>query len=347
MEIFIDIIEILVFFIAILFSIAYFTVAERKTLAYMQRRIGPNTVGIYGMLQAFADAIKLLVKEILIPSNTNKIIYILSPCIALLTALLGWLAVPISPITTIEDMQYGILYIFTIGSIGIFGTLLSGWSSNSKYAMIGSIRATVQLISYELVLTTIFIICILLNNTMNISMYIYLQKYIWLLLPLLPLFIMYFISTIAETNRPPFDLVEAESELVAGFFTEYGAGPFVYFFLAEYSNIIIMCTTTTILFLGGYNILLPLQYVLYYIAYYTQYTTIFFTIEGLLYGISFICKIVLCMYTFVWLRATYPRFTYDNLINFCWVVLLPLLFGLIIFIPAILYTFDMLSAYTL
>jgi len=342
MTIILDIIEVLLFLICVLFSVAYLTVAERRTLAYLQRRLGPNAVGYYGLLQAFADAIKLLIKEIIIPKEANGLILVISPIITLITALLGWLVIPVGPALTLGDLDNGILFSLAIGSIGVFGTLLSGWSSNSKYSFLGSIRSTAQLISYELVLTTVYIICLMIASDMNISGLIEIQRIIWLIIPLLPLGLIFFISTIAETNRPPFDLVEAESELVAGFFTEYSASPFVFFFLAEYSNIILMCAATTILFLGGYLYPNVLNYLLHLIFNDYQYSILFNIVEGSLYGASLSLKLIFLMFTFIWVRASFPRFTYDNLLHLCWTIFLPLLFGILLFIPSILYIFDSL-----
>lgn len=335
-----DIIEILIFLVCILFSVAYLTVGERKTLGYFQRRLGPNAVGYYGLLQAFADAVKLLIKEIILPKESNKYILILSPMITLITALIGWVVIPLGPAITLGDLENGILFGLAIGSLGVFGVLLSGWSSNSKYSFMGSIRSTAQLISYELVLTTIYIICIMFVSTLNMTIYIETQRIIWLVIPLFPLFIIFFISTVAETNRPPFDLVEAESELVAGFFTEYSASPFVFFFLGEYSNLMLMCASSTILFLGGYLNFDIINYLVLYPFNNIQYSFIYNFLEGSLYGIAWVIKVIALMFTFIWIRASFPRFTYDNLINLCWLIFLPLLFAFVIFIPCILYLFN-------
>ncbi len=338
-----DIIEILIFLVCVLFSVAYLTVAERRTLALMQRRLGPNAIGWYGLLQAFADAVKLLIKEIILPKESNKYILVISPLITLITALIGWVVIPLGPAITLGDLENGILFSLAIGSLGVFGVLLSGWSSNSKYSFMGAIRSTAQLISYELVLTTIYIICIMFVSTLNITTYIENQRIIWLLIPLFPLFIIFYISTVAETNRPPFDLVEAESELVAGFFTEYSGSPFVFFFLAEYSNLILMCASTTILFLGGYLNISIINDIILYPFNFIQYSFIYNLLEGSLYGIALVIKLIILMFTFIWVRASFPRFTYDNLINLCWLVFLPLLFAFVIFIPCILYIFNAFS----
>ncbi len=335
-----DIVEILIFLVCVLFSVAYLTVGERKTLGYMQRRLGPNAVGYYGLLQAFADAVKLLIKEIILPKEANKYILILSPMITLITALIGWVVIPLGPAITLGDLENGILFGLAIGSLGVFGVLLSGWSSNSKYSFMGSIRSTAQLISYELVLTTIYIICIMFVSTLNMTIYIETQRIIWLIIPLFPLFLIFFISTVAETNRPPFDLVEAESELVAGFFTEYSASPFVFFFLGEYSNLMLMCASSTILFLGGYLNFDIINYLVLYPFRNIQYSFIYNFLEGSLYGLAWVVKVIALMFTFIWIRASFPRFTYDNLINLCWLIFLPLLFAFVIFIPCILYLFN-------
>lgn len=329
------IIEILIFIICILVSVAYLTVAERKTLAYMQRRLGPNAVGYYGLLMAFADALKLLLKEIIIPREANYVIMIVSPLIALFSALLGWATTPFGPSIAITDLEYGLLYALAISSIGVFGNLLVGWSSNSKYTLLGSVRSTAQLISYELVLTTIVLLVLLLASNLNMTMIVESQRAIWYVVPLLPMLVVFYIASVAETNRPPFDLVEAESELVSGHMTELSASPFVLFFLAEYSNIMLICGLNTILFLGGYLNFHFITNLLYLTD--SVWLSLF---EGIIYGLSFGIKVNMLMYTFIWVRAAFPRIRYDQLIYFCWMVLLPLLFGVFILIPSILYAFD-------
>lgn len=331
-----NIAEVLLFLVCVLFTIAYLTVAERKTMAYMQRRIGPNIVGWYGLLQAFADAVKLLIKEIIIPKEANSFILIVSPMITLITALLGWIIIPFGPSLTLGDLDNGLLFASAIGSLGVFGSLLAGWSSNNKFSFLGSIRSTAALVSYELVLGTVGIIVIMFASTLNYTELIESQRVIWYCVPLLPLTILYFISTVAETGRPPFDLIEAENELVAGFFTEYSAGPFVFFFLAEYGNLIFMSAASVIFFFGGYlypNILM------------LNYEPSLFNslLEGLSYGLSFGFKLCIFMYLFIWIRASFPRFTFDLLIKLCWTIFLPILFGLLIFIPSILYLFNSLT----
>lgn len=335
-----SIITILVFVICILLSVAYLTVAERKTLAYMQRRLGPNAVGYYGLLMAFADALKLLLKEIIVPRESNFVIMLLSPLIALISGLLGWAVVPFGPSITIGDIEYGLLYALAISSLGVFGNLLVGWASNSKYALLGSIRSTAQLISYELVLTTIVLIVIMFVSNLNMTEIVETQRSIWYVVPLLPVLIIFYIASVAETNRPPFDLVEAESELVSGHMTELSASPFVLFFLAEYSNIMLICCLNIILFLGGYlnsNLITNL-----FSINLLSNSILLVLIEGLIYGASLGIKANILMFTFIWVRAAFPRIRYDQLINFCWVILLPLLFGIVILVPCILAGFDSL-----
>nr|YP_009029656.1 NADH dehydrogenase subunit 1 [Magnusiomyces ingens]YP_010180076.1 NADH dehydrogenase subunit 1 [Saprochaete ingens]AHY04910.1 NADH dehydrogenase subunit 1 [Magnusiomyces ingens]QUX32920.1 NADH dehydrogenase subunit 1 [Magnusiomyces ingens]QUX32944.1 NADH dehydrogenase subunit 1 [Saprochaete ingens] len=335
-----DMIEMLMFLVCVLFSVAYLTVAERKTLGYLQRRLGPNAIGWYGLLQAFADAVKLLMKEMMLPKESNKYMLMMSPLMTLMTALIGWVVMPLGPAMTLGDLENGMLFSLAMGSLGVFGVLLSGWSSNSKYSFMGSIRSTAQLISYELVLTTMYIMCMMFVSTLNMTTYIETQRMMWLFMPLFPLFIMFYMSTMAETNRPPFDLVEAESELVAGFFTEYSGSPFVFFFLAEYSNLILMCASTTILFLGGYLSFDFINSIILFPFNNIQYSFIYNFIEGSLYGIALAIKLIILMFTFIWVRASFPRFTYDNLINLCWLIFLPLLFAFTLFIPCILYIFN-------
>lgn len=337
-----SIINILIFVMCILIAVAYLTVAERKTLAYMQRRLGPNAVGYYGLLMAFADAAKLLLKEIIVPREANFPILILSPLIALFSALLGWGVVPFGPGITIGDIEYGLLYALAISSLGVFGNLLVGWASNSKYALLGSIRSTAQLISYELVLTTIVLIVVMLVSNLNITEIIESQRAVWYVLPLFPILIIFYIASVAETNRPPFDLVEAESELVSGHMTELSASPFVLFFLSEYSNIMLICCLNITLFLGGY---LNSHYITNLLSIeLLNDSFILILLEGFIYGASLGLKANLLMFTFIWVRAAFPRIRYDQLINFCWVILLPLLFAVVIVVPSILLAFDSLPS---
>lgn len=331
--------EVILFFVGVLLGVAYLTVAERKTMGYMQRRLGPNAIGYYGLLQAFADALKLILKEIVIPVDSDYKILILAPVISLITALLGWFLMPLTGYTVIGDLNLGILVALAISSVGVFGILLAGWSANSKYALIGSIRSSAQLISYELVLTSLIILVVFFVGSLNFIQIIESQSIIWYCIPFSFLFILFFISSVAETNRPPFDLPEAESELVAGFMTEHSASPFVFFFLAEYSNIMLICTLGTVLFLGSYflfplesiaNLFEPLNYYFSYIS-----SKVFYSLDAIVGGLVTGVKVSSLLFTFIWVRASFPRFRFDNLISLCWTILLPLVFALLGFIPVL------------
>jgi NADH-ubiquinone oxidoreductase chain 1 len=247
-----SILEVILVIVPALLIVAFTTVAERKTMASMQRRLGPNIVGYYGLLQAFADALKLLLKEYVGPTQANLILFFLGPIITLIFSLLGYAVIPYGPGLTIADLNLGILYMLAVSSLATYGILLAGWSANSKYAFLGSLRSTAQLISYELILSSVILLIVLLTNSLNLTINIEAQKITYFLFPLFPLFIIFFIGCIAETNRAPFDLAEAESELVSGFMTEHSAGIFVFFFLAEYASIVLICIFSAILFIGGF-----------------------------------------------------------------------------------------------
>src|SRR6266705_1473005 len=245
--------DVLSIILPVLLSIAFMTIIERKQLAAHQRRVGPNTVGYYGIFQPFADALKLILKETVIPSHSNKVLFYLAPISTLVFSLLGWGIIPFGQGLAISDLSLGILYTLALSSLGVYGVLLAGWSANSKYAFLGSLRSTAAMISYELILSSSILIIILLTCTLNYTTIIEIQQSVWYIIPLFPVFIFYFISILAETSRTPFDLQEAESELVAGFFTEHSSVPFVFFFLAEYASIFLFSCITSILFLGGYH----------------------------------------------------------------------------------------------
>src|SRR6201986_1635829 len=248
-----NLLEVLIIIVPVLLAVAFMTIIERKQLAAMQRRVGPNTVGYYGVLQPFSDALKLILKETVIPAQSNKILFYLAPVMTLIFSLLGWGVIPFGEGLTISDFSLGVLYSLALSSLGVYGILFAGWSANSKYAFLGSLRSTAAMISYELILSSAVLIIILLTGSFNVTTIIESQQAVWFILPLLPVFIFYFISILAETSRTPFDLQEAESELVAGFFTEHSSVPFVFFFLSEYSSIVLFSCITAILFLGGYN----------------------------------------------------------------------------------------------
>jgi NADH-ubiquinone oxidoreductase chain 1 len=316
----IALIEVIIVLIPMLLTVAYTTVGERKTMASMQRRLGPNIVGWYGSLQAFADALKLLIKEYISPSQANNILFFLGPIITLIFALLGYAVIPYGPGLTVFDFSLGILYMLAVSSLSTYGILLAGWSANSKYAFLGSLRSTAQLISYELILSSALLLVVLLSGSLNLTVNVEIQKSIWFIIPLLPVFIVFFIGAIAETNRAPFDLAEAESELVSGFMTEHSAVIFVFFFLAEYASIVLICTFIVILFLGGYLL------------------NSFLFFEGNMYGIVSGIKSSMMIFIFIWIRASYPRIRFDQLMLFCWTVLLPIIVGIIIFIPCSIFS---------
>lgn len=347
----ISILENILLILPALLAVAYVTVAERKTMGSMQRRLGPNAVGYYGLLQAFADALKLILKEYVAPTQANLILFFLGPIITLVFALLGFAVIPYGPGLSLSDMELGIFYMLAVSSLATYGILLAGWSANSKYAFLGSLRSTAQLISYELVLSSVLLIVILITNSLNLNINIQFQKIIWLGLPLFAILIIFFIGSVAETNRAPFDLAEAESELVSGFMTEHAAVIFVFFFLAEYSSIVLMCILTSILFFGGYLIDLDLIYWYNMINYAYAYifdigwlnyinTSPSSYISGLFSGLTLGIKTAIMVFIFIWVRASFPRIRFDQLMSFCWTVLLPILFGFIFLIPCILYVFS-------
>ena len=323
-NILISLIDVLIILLPVLLSVAFMTIIERKQLAAHQRRVGPNYVGYFGVLQPFADALKLILKETIIPSQSNKILFYLSPVSTLIFSLLGWGVIPFGQGLTISDFSLGVLYTLALSSLGVYGILFSGWSANSKYAFLGSLRSTASMISYELILSSAVLIIILLTGSFNFTTIIEQQQAIWFIIPLLPIFIIYFISILAETSRTPFDLQEAESELVAGFFTEHSSVPFVFFFLAEYSSIVLFSTISAIFFLGGYN--MPELFI----------NNSFINLQSIILGL----KTCIFCFMFVWFRATLPRMRYDALIELCWLNLLPICVAFIILVPSILIAFD-------
>nr|YP_007625926.1 NADH dehydrogenase subunit 1 [Cephalophorus natalensis]AEP21104.1 NADH dehydrogenase subunit 1 [Cephalophorus natalensis] len=297
-------VNILTLIIPILLAVAFLTLVERKVLGYMQFRKGPNVVGPYGLLQPIADAIKLFIKEPLRPATSSISMFILAPILALSLALTMWIPLPM-PYPLI-NMNLGVLFMLAMSSLAVYSILWSGWASNSKYALIGALRAVAQTISYEVTLAIILLSVLLMNGSFTLSTLIITQEQVWLIFPAWPLAMMWFISTLAETNRAPFDLTEGESELVSGFNVEYAAGPFALFFMAEYANIIMMNIFTTTLFLGAFhNPYMPELY------------TVNFTVKSLLLTI-----------TFLWIRASYPRFRYDQLMHLLWKNFLPLTLAL-------------------
>ncbi len=349
----ISVLEVLLVTVPVLLTVAYVTVAERKTMASMQRRLGPNIVGYYGLLQAFADALKLLLKEYVSPTQANLSLFFLGPIITLIFSLLGYLVIPYGPGLALNDLNLGILYMLAVSSLSTYGILLAGWSANSKYAFLGSLRSTAQLISYELILSSAILLVVMLTGSLNLTVNIEAQRAIWFIVPLFPVFIIFFIGSVAETNRAPFDLAEAESELVSGFMTEHAAVIFVFFFLAEYASIVLICILISILFLGGYlyDYLPSLYFLMEYINfdYYINnlHNESIFSdplIEGLLYGLTLGVKSCIMIFVFIWARASFPRIRFDQLMSFCWTVLLPLVIAFVILVPCILYSFEIIPS---
>jgi len=351
----ISILEVLLVTIPVLLTVAFVTVAERKTMASMQRRLGPNAVGYYGLLQAFADALKLLLKEYVSPTQSNIILFFLGPVLTLIFSLLGYAVIPFGPGLAILDFSLGILYMLAVSSLATYGILLAGWSANSKYAFLGSLRSTAQLISYELILSSAILLVIFLSGSLNLTVNIEAQRAIWFIIPLLPIFIIFFIGSVAETNRAPFDLAEAESELVSGFMTEHAAVIFVFFFLAEYASIVLICILTSILFLGGYLYnYISISYLIQFIDIDTYIDTInsensIFNnslLEGLLYSLALGIKSSIMIFIFIWVRASFPRIRFDQLMSYCWTILLPIVIAFIVLVPCILYSFDIICVNT-
>lgn len=317
--------KILGLVLPLLIAVAYLTLLERKVIAAMQQRKGPNVVGLFGLLQPLADGLKLLLKETILPSRANKFIFLLAPILTFMLSLVSWAIVPIGEGMVIADLNIGLLYTLSISSLGVYGIITSGWSSNSKYAFLGSLRSAAQMVSYEVSIGLIVITVLMCAGSLNLTQIVHSQESVWYLIPLFPLFIMFFISILAETNRSPFDLPEAEAELVAGYNVEYSAMGFALFFLGEYANMILMCSMCTILFLGGW--LPPFNIIP------------FVWVPGTVW---FGIKVVLLLFTFIWVRATFPRYRYDQLMRLGWKIFLPFSLGWVIFIAGVLVTFDWL-----
>jgi len=296
--------RILIIIIPLLISVAYFTLAERKVMGAIQRRRGPNLIGIFGLLQPLADGLKLLVKETIIPSNSNKNLFILSPLITFIISLIGWTIIPYNDYSFLSDINISLLYIFAVSSLGVYGIIISGWSSNSKYAFLGALRSTAQMVSYEVSIGFIIIVLVICCGSFNLQNIIQSQQNVWYFVPFIPLFLMFFISGLAETNRHPFDLPEAEAELVSGYNVEYSAMGFALFSLGEYSNMLLMSSLNTILFFGGW---LPL-----------------IEISLISNSIWFGFKICIFVILFIWMRAALPRYRYDQLMYIGWKIFLPI-----------------------
>jgi NADH-quinone oxidoreductase subunit H len=319
--------KILAIVLPLLIAVAYFTLAERKIMGAIQRRRGPNVVGVFGLLQPLADGAKLLLKETVIPSNANTVLFVLAPILTFLLSLLGWGVIPYGEGMVFADLHVGILYLFAVSSLGVYGVLIAGWASNSKYAFLGALRSAAQMVSYEVSLGVIILTVLLCAGSLNLSEIVLAQEEVWYGLPLFPMFIMFYISALAETNRHPFDLPEAEAELVSGYNVEYSAMGFALFFLGEYANMLLMSGMTVLLFLGGW--LPPLA------------CLPFTLVPGPLW---FGLKLLIFAAGFAWARAAFPRYRYDQLMRLGWKIFLPLSLGWFFLTAGILLAFNGLPA---
>jgi NADH-quinone oxidoreductase subunit H len=318
-------VHILMLTVPLLIAVAYLTLMERKVLAAMSLRMGPNVVGPFGLLQPFADAAKLIFKETIIPSGANKFLFVMAPCITFILALIAWAVIPVSEGWVIANINVGVLYLFAISSLGVYGIIIAGWSSNSRYAFLGALRSSAQMVSYEVSMGFVIITVLLCVGSLNLSAIVEAQKTVWFALPLFPMFIVFFISALAETNRHPFDLPEAEAELVAGYQVEYSSMTFALFFLGEYANMILMSGMTTILFLGGW--LPPFD------------IAPFNWVPGIVW---FCLKIFVLLFVFIWVRATVQRYRYDQLMRLGWKVFLPFSLFWVVATAGVLVAFDLL-----
>lgn len=308
------IIKILVIVVPLLLVVAYLIYAERKVIGYIQVRIGPNRVGFKGLLQPFADLIKLITKEIIVPTRSNKYLFVIAPLFALVPSLAGWAVIPFEQGMALANINAGVLYLFAMSSLGVYGVLIAGWASNSKYAMFGALRSTAQTVSYEIAMGFALVGVLMASNSMNLTDIVNSQKgglLHWWCIPLLPLFMVFWISGIAETNRAPFDLAEGESEIVAGFHVEYSGIGFALFFLSEYASMILISASLAIFFLGGW--LSPFESIPFL-------NDIFFVVPGFVW---LLLKISFFLFVYLWVRATFPRYRYDQLMRLGWKVLIP------------------------
>ena len=316
--------QILAVLMPVLISVAFLVYAERKVLALIQLRRGPNVVGPFGILQSFADALKLLTKENIVPANSNKVVFLLAPIITMVLSLAGWAVIPFAPNWVIADINVGIMYLFAVSSLGVYGIIMAGWASNSQYPFLGALRSAAQMVSYEVSIGFVIITVLLCVGSLNLSKIVEAQQTVWFAIPLLPMFVVFFIYALAETNRLPFDLPEDESTLVAGFFTEYSSASFVLFFLGEYASMILMSSMTVILFMGGW--LPPFD---------------IFPLNVIPGVIWFTLKVIFILFLFIWVRGTFPRYRYDQLMRLGWKIFLPLSLLWVVLTAGFLMVFDM------
>jgi NADH-quinone oxidoreductase subunit H len=311
--------------VPLLIGVAYLTYFERKVMGAIQLRKGPNVVGPFGLWQPFADAIKMLFKETIIPTGADRLLFTIAPMITFGLAVVAWAVIPVNNHWAVANINVGILYLFAISSLGVYGIIIAGWASNSKYAFLGAMRSAAQMVSYEVSMGFVIVTVLICVGSLNLNDIVMAQRHIWFAIPLLPLFVIFFISGLAETNRAPFDLAEGETEIVAGFFVEYSAMSFALFFLGEYANMILISAMTTILFLGGWLSPIPFEP--------------FTLVPGVVW---FLLKIFLCLFVFVWVRATLPRIRYDQLMALGWKVFLPISLVWLVLTAGFLEIFGML-----
>jgi NADH-quinone oxidoreductase subunit H len=321
------ILKILAIVVPLLISVAYFTLVERKLMGSIQRRRGPNVIGYLGLLQPLADGLKLFAKETILPSNANTVLFIMAPMITFILSLMGWAVIPFGEGIFLSNINVGVLYLFAVSGLSVYGIILSGWSSNSKYAFLGGIRSASQMISYEVSLGFIVVTVVICAGSFNLSEIVLAQTKIWYIFPLFPMFLMFFVSALAETNRHPFDLPEAEAELVSGYNVEYSAMGFALFFLGEYANMLLMSALTSILFLGGW---LPIFNI--------------FPLNFIPGPIWLSVKILIFVVAFCWIRAALPRYRYDQLMSLGWKTFLPLSLCWLLFTASVLISFNWLPA---
>ena len=318
------VIKIVAIVLPLLLAVAYLTYTERKVIGAMQLRKGPNVVGPFGLLQPMADGLKLFVKETIVPTAANRGVFFLAPCLTFTLSLVAWAVIPFGEGLVLADINVGVLYLLAISSLNVYGILMAGWASNSRYAFLGALRSAAQMVSYEISMGFIIITVLLVAGSLNLSEIVMAQKKVWFVFPLLPMAVIFFISTLAETNRLPFDLPEAESELVAGYNVEYSAMTFALFFLGEYSFMTLMSAITTLLFLGGW--LPPWE-----VAPFTW-------IPG---AVWFALKVAFVLFLFLWVRATFPRYRYDQLMRLGWKVFLPVSLAAVVVVSGVLVAFDL------